>query len=638
MSLLSRVIAGAAGMPWLPERNVVTFGARGDGLTADGPSFSAAAAASLGGVAVPPGTYALAGVMPTRDIMWSLDPGAVLGGQTGLAGSMVRPHRITRTSTFGWGDAATAFGIHINTGGEPQAEVNGGVGRFGGVDFASYFSRDSAVALFGQALGSEHRQQDGATTFTATTAILPAPIDPAWLRKGMFVWVDSSPRVIGVLQSWNTAGSVLTVDGWWSFGNTTPLTPANGSLVVVNACDKVWWANANVILRAAQRPWTRKGCGFELGINQDFSYDPATGDGLTWGFDAVNLSPSNHRAGAAFTGRGRFWTGAWFQGIENAAIWVVDDLNYNPIGLLHQARSGSVIRAVRPNVSPNANTVYFDVPNTDAERGGVRLGGGALGGWVAMHSGVTAREARLSATATVAGAQIVEMKIDGANAARVVGPSDGSAPATYMETRLAGNVGLFAQGAASNVNLALDGKGTGGVQIGTSGTSRLSFFGGGTQARQTVTGARTGDPALASLLTALGAYGFITDSTTAANISFVEAAAGLSVIARTTIGGANAWQVVGPSDGSAPVTRAEIRLAGNVAMLAEGAASNINLALGGKGTGGTQIETSAGGRLSFFGAGTQARQTLPAAATDLASVITLANSLRSGAQTYGLFG
>jgi hypothetical protein len=43
----------------------------------------------------------------------------------------------------------------------------------------------------------------------------------------------------------------------------------------------------------------------------------------------------------------------------------------------------------------------------------------------------------------------------------------------------------------------------------------LSFFAGTTATKQTVTGAKGSNAALGSLLTALAAYGLITDSTTA---------------------------------------------------------------------------------------------------------------------------
>lgn len=53
-------------------------------------------------------------------------------------------------------------------------------------------------------------------------------------------------------------------------------------------------------------------------------------------------------------------------------------------------------------------------------------------------------------------------------------------------------------------------------RLGTSSTSAaLSFFGGSVAAKQTVTGSRGGNAALANLLTALAAYGLITDSTSA---------------------------------------------------------------------------------------------------------------------------
>lgn len=83
-------------------------------------------------------------------------------------------------------------------------------------------------------------------------------------------------------------------------------------------------------------------------------------------------------------------------------------------------------------------------------------------------------------------------------------------------TRNGGNVriqgGTSSGGTGGSVAL----RDSGGVSVIEVGSSQsLGFFNGGITTKQTVTGSRLGSPALASLLSALAAYGLITDSTSA---------------------------------------------------------------------------------------------------------------------------
>lgn len=71
---------------------------------------------------------------------------------------------------------------------------------------------------------------------------------------------------------------------------------------------------------------------------------------------------------------------------------------------------------------------------------------------------------------------------------------------------------LSSKGSDINISLGLTAKGTGKVVIGAS-INGLGFFGSGGEVKQTITGSRSGNAALASLLTALGTYGLINDST-----------------------------------------------------------------------------------------------------------------------------
>lgn len=74
-------------------------------------------------------------------------------------------------------------------------------------------------------------------------------------------------------------------------------------------------------------------------------------------------------------------------------------------------------------------------------------------------------------------------------------------------------VSVTATGSDSNIQLNLSGKGTSGVQVGAA-SQAVGFYGTTPGAKQTVTGSRGANAALASLLTALATLGLITDSST----------------------------------------------------------------------------------------------------------------------------
>ncbi len=102
------------------------------------------------------------------------------------------------------------------------------------------------------------------------------------------------------------------------------------------------------------------------------------------------------------------------------------------------------------------------------------------------------------------GADALRVNISGTNANRVQvsGASAGAGPS------------IAAAGSDSNVTLRLLGQGNGGVQMEPI-SGRIGFFGNTPIARPTVTGSKSGNTALASLLDALSQIGMITDSTTA---------------------------------------------------------------------------------------------------------------------------
>ncbi|WP_298333816.1 hypothetical protein [Asticcacaulis sp.] len=127
----------------------------------------------------------------------------------------------------------------------------------------------------------------------------------------------------------------------------------------------------------------------------------------------------------------------------------------------------------------------------------------------ALSGGVAWRPFVISPNATThiggtPGTDALRVNSTGANANRVQvsGTGAGTGPT------------IAAAGSDSNVTLRLLGQGSGGVQVeGTGG--RVGFFGTVPAARSTVTGSKSGNQALASLLDALTQLGIITDATTA---------------------------------------------------------------------------------------------------------------------------
>jgi hypothetical protein len=99
----------------------------------------------------------------------------------------------------------------------------------------------------------------------------------------------------------------------------------------------------------------------------------------------------------------------------------------------------------------------------------------------------------------------------------------GATPATTGAIRIPNSTGIKMRNQANTADLDVVysvlndvgiGSGSQGVFIGGAG-GKVGFFGSAVVALQTVTGSRGGNAALASLLTALANYGFITNSTTA---------------------------------------------------------------------------------------------------------------------------
>ena len=86
------------------------------------------------------------------------------------------------------------------------------------------------------------------------------------------------------------------------------------------------------------------------------------------------------------------------------------------------------------------------------------------------------------------------------------------APLYITATGSDANISAYLRAKGSGYACLVDGSGNRGILV---GTSTLGFFENAGATKQTVTGSRGGNAALASLLTALAAYGLLTDSSTA---------------------------------------------------------------------------------------------------------------------------
>jgi len=83
-----------------------------------------------------------------------------------------------------------------------------------------------------------------------------------------------------------------------------------------------------------------------------------------------------------------------------------------------------------------------------------------------------------------------------------------------MQGAATGGVSILSAGGETDASMRVAANGAGAIQVG-SATNRVGFYAGAGALKQTVTGAKGGNAALASLLAALVAVGLVTDTTTA---------------------------------------------------------------------------------------------------------------------------
>jgi hypothetical protein len=201
-------------------------------------------------------------------------------------------------------------------------------------------------------------------------------------RRGSIVDTKHSPKWSGIVDSWNTDGSVITVTAWYEAGGGgTPGTPSSGPGCVINGFTKAWAHNANIFLTPSS--YASRAAGFELGVlNNKGVLDYATQTNFIWGFDAVSLG--TYEGAAGFIARpgpaSKFYrgfvvddatsAGFYTKGTPGAGFWSEqtsgDPFRYDKNGTLLFAVTGNG-EVIMPGASaylslgsPLANSPYID--------------------------------------------------------------------------------------------------------------------------------------------------------------------------------------------------------------------------------------------------------------------------------------
>lgn len=200
-----------------------------------------------GYVHVPAGSYKLSSLVDTggRDIVWLLDPAAVIDNPENINGTIRRGDgRATLQSPFGISDYATT---QVATVGGPYADKPAPVTGVSTLQqLANYDDRD-AVALIGAAYSSSALISTADATYTATTVTITEPSADVLkrLRRGMIIDTKHATRCTAIVSSWATGGGnlVITVAEWREEGGSSAVTPANGTGLYVSRMTKVWGGN-----------------------------------------------------------------------------------------------------------------------------------------------------------------------------------------------------------------------------------------------------------------------------------------------------------------------------------------------------------------------------------------------------------
>lgn len=244
---------------------------------------------------VPAGKYLIdARVYPNgKNVIWDCDPGVkFLGSADNLCGKVLMNGVKVNANSSASLDGAVGFSVSVNRGLAKPAPI---MGITSPADLRAVTERD-AVGLYADCESTTPTLTVASATYTATTAIPSAPVDVRDLLAGMVI--DTTNGYSGVLSSWASDGSSLTVAGGWYQvgGSSTPVTPPDAGFVV-NQLTKIWGLNIQSILSASDT--TTRSSGFELGLQNgkvDIT-DPSNKDAYVWGIDVCGLGPKTASIG-----------------------------------------------------------------------------------------------------------------------------------------------------------------------------------------------------------------------------------------------------------------------------------------------------------------------------------------------------
>ena len=270
---------------------------------------------------IPAGTYKLTSLVSTnnRHVIWIAQGEVKVKDASGnsavqyLNGKMVKEGQMLGNDHFGIRDYANTLSIVANKSNYMRdAQVDGFTSES---DLNTYYSRDS-VALFTSTESPATLLTTTSAAYTATTVTITAPSATvlAKLRVGMLIDTQHSPKYSAILKSWNSDGSVLTVNGWYQSpaqtGNTGAKTPTGTAGIYINPITKIWGQNTVVKLNQDSTDTTthyaKQAAGYELNLINYMSESTTTAYDV-WGFDASNKD--GYYCDIAFQARKNFFYG-----------------------------------------------------------------------------------------------------------------------------------------------------------------------------------------------------------------------------------------------------------------------------------------------------------------------------------------
>ena len=331
----SKVCSGGAWTAWTlwDPKNILTWNASPLGLVSATAAITAACAFQTGrliGTAafsavpqapvidlkIPEGNWHVANLVDTgnKNVTYYVDENATFtsGSMDNLnAAKIVRKNRVTSNFLSGILDSATLKSAMGGDGAADRSPLVNGITAINQIGMMDTFD---AVADYADMTGIP-LLHTSAATFTSTTCTMSSAIDVKKLRVGTTIL--TSNNYAGQILSWNGAGTIITVTGWYPLGSTTPGTPAAGS-VYLNPISEVYVRNSNVFLTALA--YTYQGTAHEMGLINNKVAPSSAEDpsGKTWMSDAVNLG--GFRGSIGHITRGDWWEGFRATGVQKGFV------------------------------------------------------------------------------------------------------------------------------------------------------------------------------------------------------------------------------------------------------------------------------------------------------------------------------